>query len=840
MAELPRGTVTLLFTDIEGSTRLLQELGEETYVRALEDHRRLLREAFTAHGGVEVEMQGDSFHFAFSDPSNALLAAAQAQNELAEHAWEAAPIRVRIGIHTGEPLVTGRLYAGLDVHRAARVMSAGHGGQVLISERTSSLVRSRLPDDLHLRDLGLHRLKDLSAPQRLYQLSEEEFPPLASLYQTNLPVPATPFLGRERELQEVSALLADENVRFLTLTGAGGSGKTRLAAQAVADVSQLYPDGVFWVGLAALREPAFVTSAIAQVLAAKQDLAEHIGSKRLLLLLDNFEHVLAAASALADLLPTCPNVTLLVTSREQLHLRSEHEYVVLPLRESDAVSLFHERARAVGAEIAANGEVAAICRRLDHLPLAIELAAARVKVLSPTALLSRLDRRLPLLTRGAQDLPERQQTLRATLDWSYELLTRQEQHLFVRLAVFAGGWTLEAAESVCDAGLDVLQSLLEKSLLRRSTDRYWMLETIREYGLGILEQTGESDELRLRHLQFFTTLAEEAHRELKGARRTESIERIREDIDNARWALTWEPRTTVAGELQLRLAAALRLYWDSVGSVGEGRRWIEEGLVRAHDPTPELRYDAYIGASAFASQQRDFAKAFEYDAQALAAAHELDDAARIATALMRTAIDCRLNAELSRARELYEQALSLAEDAGEDHLLAAITHNLGDLALYEGEFERACTLFERALEAARARGDSHETAYALCNLALASFKLDHARVFEYLREALTIIAGLSWPFGLMYALELAGNALANGNPAGAARLLATAEAMRVELELPLDPFEQALHNESLATVVAALGPGQYAEASEAGGAMAELEAVGFALERLKARELAPQ
>jgi predicted ATPase len=576
------------------------------------------------------------------------------------------------------------------------------------------------------------------------------------------------------------------------------------------------------------------------VLGAKESLAEHIGSKRMLLLLDNFEHLLSAAPELAEILPACPNVTLLVTSREPLHLRSEREYVVLPLRESDAVSLFHERARAVGVETAANGEVAAICRRLDHLPLAIELAAARVKVLSPTALLDRLEQRLPLLTRGAQDLPERQQTLRSTLDWSYELLSRQEQHLFARLAVFAGGWTLEAAESVCDAGLDVLQSLLEKSLLRRSHERYWMLETIREYGLGILEQTDEFDALRFRHLQFFTTLAEEAHRELKGARRAESLERIREDIDNARWALTWEARETAAGELQLRLAAGLRLYWDSVGSVGEGRRWIEESLVRAHDPAPELRYDAYIGASAFASQQRDFAKAFEYDWQALAAAHELEDAARIAMALMRTAIDYRLTSELSRARELYEQALGLAEDAGEDHLAAAITHNLGDLALYEGDFERARTLFERALEAARARGDSHETAYALCNLALASFKLDHIRVVAFLREALTIIAGLSWPFGLMYSLELAGDALAKEDPAGAARLLATAEAMRVELELPLDPFEQALHDESLATVAAELGPEQRAAASEAGGAMAELEAIGFALDRLSAREPATQ
>jgi predicted ATPase/class 3 adenylate cyclase len=839
MAELPRGTVTLLFTDIEGSTRLLQELGEAAYVLALEDHRRLLRHAFSAHGGVEVEMQGDSFHFVFADPSEALVAAAKAQVALAEHAWERKPIRVRIGIHTGKPVVTGDLYAGLDVHRAARVMSAGHGGQVLVSETTEALVEAALPDRLLLRDLGLHRLKDLSAPQRLFQLGQDEFPPLRSLYQTNLPVPSTPFLGRERELQEVSVLLADESNRLLTLTGAGGSGKTRLAAQAAADVSELYPDGVFWVGLTSLREPALVSSTIAHVVGANEDLAELIDAKRILLLLDNFEHLLPAAIDLAELLGACPNLKLLVTSREPLHLSNEREYVVLPLRDADAVSLFHERVRASGIELAPNGDVAAICRQLDHLPLAIELAAARTKVLSPRALLERLERRLPLLTGGARDMPERQRTLRATISWSYELLGAEERRLFARLAVFVGGCTLEAAEEVCEAELDTLQSLVEKSLLRRREGRFWMLETIREYGLDLLEQT-DSDAFRFRHLQFFTTLAEQAHHELKGVRRTEWIERVREDIDNARAALTWKPRSPAAGELQLRLAAALRLYWDSVGSIGEGRRWIEEGLVRAHDPAAELRYDAYLGASAFASQQRDFEMAFDYSARAVAAAHELGDPARIATALMRTAIDCRLTADLPRALELYEEALSLAERAGDDHLRGAITHNLGDLALYEDDFERARVYFATALEAARGRGDSHETAYALCNLALASFKLGHARVFEYLGEALTIIAGLCWPFGSMYSLELAGCALAQEDPVCAARLLATAEAMRVELEVPLDPFEQAIHDDSVATALRELGAEGYLDASDAGRAMSGTEAIDDALERLRTVSLSTE
>jgi predicted ATPase len=827
MAKLPCGTVTFLFTDIEGSTRLLQALGDD-YAEALAQHRRALRQACTRHGGVEMGTEGDALFVAFAKASDALAAAAEGRDALAS-----GPIKVRMGLHTGEPLLTDEGYVGMDVHRAARIAAAGHGGQILVSQATRDLVGG---EGLH--ELGEHRLKDLTAPERIYQLGEGDFPPLKSLYQTNLPEPATPFLGRDRELQEVCALLAESEVRLLTLTGAGGMGKTRLAAQAAADVSELYPDGVFWVGLASLHDSALVLPTIAQVLGEKENVAKHIGSKRLLLLLDNFEHVVEAATGLAGLLSGCPNLVLLVTSREPLHLASEREYAVLPLRESDAVSLFHERVQATGTEVAGDDEVTEICGRLDHLPLAIELAAAQVKVLPPRMLLERLEQRLPLLTGGARDLPERQRTLSATIEWSYDLLGPKEQRLFARLAVFAGGCTLEAAEEVCEASVGVLHSLIDKSLLRRAGNRYWMLETIREYAANVLEASAESEALRSQHLQFLTALAEEAHRGLRGASRTEWIERIREDIDNARAALSWEPRTTASGELQLRLAAALRLYWDAVGSVGEGRGWIENGLSRVRDPSAQIRYDAYTGAAAFASQQRDFAKAFEYDAEALAAAHELDDGRLVATALMRTAIDYRLTGDLPRARELYEEALSLADDAGDDHLTGAITHNLGDLALYEGDFERARALFKRALEGARVRADPQETAYALCNLALASFDLDGARVFGWLQEALTIVSNLSWPLGLAYTLELTGDALAAwGDAEGAGRLLAAAEAMREELELPLDPFEQSLHDESLVLVETALGRAHHAVVADEGRGMSEVEAIGYALSRLNTAEL---
>jgi predicted ATPase len=482
MRELPSGTVTFLFTDVEGSTKLLHELGAEGYSEALAEHRRILREAFSVHGGVEVDTQGDAFFVAFATAPTALKAAAEARTRLT-----GGPIRVRMGIHTGTPHVAEEGYVGVDVHRAARIAAAGHGGQVLVSASTAALL-----DADGLRDLGEHRLKDLSAPERIYQLGADDFPPLKSLHQTNLPIPTTPFLGRERELGEVLGLLSQEAVRLLTLTGAGGSGKTRLGLQAVAALAERYPQGVWWVPLATLRDPALVLASAGQALGAKNGLAEHIGDKTLLLLFDNFEHLVEAAPELAGLLASCPNLDLLVTSREPLRVSGEQEYAVAPLVHEEGVRFFLARARAVRPEFGADEAVSEICRRLDDLPLALELAAARVKALSSAQILERLEQRLPLLTGGARDLPERQRTLRATIEWSYELLSPEEQRLFALLAVFRGGCTLEAAEDVAGADLDTLQSLVDKSLLRHSEERYWMLETIREYAAERLEASAEA------------------------------------------------------------------------------------------------------------------------------------------------------------------------------------------------------------------------------------------------------------------------------------------------------------------------------------------------------------
>jgi len=546
---LPAGTVTFLFTDIEGSTALLHEHGGR-YADILSEHRRILRAAFAEHGGTEVDTQGDAFFVAFPTAQGALRAADDAQSGLAT-----GPVRVRMGIHTGTPHLSEEGYVGLDVHRAARIGACGHGGQVLVSSSAAALL-----DAEGLHDLGEHRLKDLAAPERIYQLGTVEFPPLKSLYRTNLPIPATPFLGREHELAEVLELLARDGVRLLTLTGPGGMGKTRLGLQAAAEDAERYPDGVFWVPLAAVRDPELILETAAHALGAKEGLAEHIADKSLLLLFDNFEHVVDAADDLSDLLAACPNLRLLVTSREVLRIPSEQAYPVPPLEPKDGSELFVARARAMLPGFVASQAVTELCARLEQLPLALELAAARITVLSPEQLLERLAGRLDLL-RAGRGVDARQQTLRATIEWSYELLNVEEQELFVGLAVFAGGWTLEAAEVVCAADLDTLHSLVDKSLVRvREGDRFWMLETLREYASERLEQSARAAELRRRHAECFLALAEQAANLLE----TDGFERsgrlVTADEDNFQEAFEWAG-SAGSRALGLRLASALWRFW---------------------------------------------------------------------------------------------------------------------------------------------------------------------------------------------------------------------------------------------------------------------------------------
>src|SRR6266516_6668600 len=431
--DLPSGTVTFLFTDVEGSTRLLHKLGAEAFSAALLEHRLILRQTFARHGGVEVDTQGDAFFVAFPTASGAVDAAREAQEAL-----RSGPIQVRMGIHTGSPHLSEEGYVGQDVHKGARIAAVGHGGQVLLSEETRALA------DVEATDLGEHRLKDFAEAVSIFQLGAKHFPPLKTISNTNLPRPASSFVGRDREVEQVVALLQN-SARLLTLTGPGGSGKTRLAIEAAATLVPEFKAGVFWVGLAPLRDPALVTDTIAQTLGAKDGLAKHMGERELLLLLDNLEQVVGAAPDLASLVEACPHLTLLVTSRELLRVRGEDEYAVLPLADPDAVELFSDRA---GAE--PDETVLELCRALDNLPLAVELAAARAGVLSPKQILERLSRRLDLF-KGGRDADPRQQTLRATIEWSYQLLSKEEKALLARLAVFRGGCTLEDAQEVAHA-----------------------------------------------------------------------------------------------------------------------------------------------------------------------------------------------------------------------------------------------------------------------------------------------------------------------------------------------------------------------------------------------------
>ncbi len=685
MRELPGGTVTFLFTDIEGSTRLLHEHGDR-YVDVLAEHRRLLRDAFARHGGVEIDTQGDAFFVAFADARAAVAAAAEGQRALA-----AGPVRIRVGVHTGEPIVWDEGYAGEDVHRAARICAAAHGGQVVLSERTRSLV-----DGVAVRELGAHRLKDLSEPQRLFQLGEGEFPPLRTLHATNLPTQPSPLIGREREVVEAGELLRAQ--RLLTLTGTGGSGKTRLALQLAAEAIEDFPDGVFWVPLQAVRDAELVASTIAETIGAKGGLAEHIGDRRLLLLLDNVEQVIESAPQLAELLRATSNAKLLVTSREPLRIAGEHRYPVEPLPETDAVALFVERARAIDPTFAATDAIAAVCRRLDGLPLAIELAAARVGVLAPEQLLARLDRALPLLTAGARDAPDRQRTLRATIEWSHELLDAHEERLFRRLAAFAASFELDAVGPVCDAELDTFQSLVEKSLVRRwGSGRFGLLETVAEFAEERLAASEDADVIRARHAAHYLTVAQAANL-ADDAEGPQDQELAAREQPNFRKALEWALDRDVA--LGLRLAIPLEQLWVARQPF-EGIRWFESLFAAAGELEPVLRARALVGFGGLVFIAGEFERGKQLYEEALAEYTALGDDRGRAQVLHRLPYAAMVEGDLPRARAIAEESLALHRRFGNRKGEAIVLGTLADVDWRSGvDRERALALGQQSAEIA--------------------------------------------------------------------------------------------------------------------------------------------
>jgi predicted ATPase/class 3 adenylate cyclase len=678
MRELPTGTVTFVFTDVEGSTRLLDGLGPERYAEALAEHRRLLRDAFLRHGGVEVDTQGDAFFVAFPDAGEAAAAATEAQRAL-----EAGAITVRMALHTGEPIVTQGGYVGMDVHRAARICSTAHGGQVILSERTTTLI-----DDADLVDLGRHRLKDLTEPERLFQLGSGDFPPLRSLNATNLPMQPSALIGREREITELVSLVRE--APLVTLTGPGGTGKTRLALQVAAEVVGAFPDGVFWVPLAPIGDPELVLPTVAQTLGTKDELRDYVDERRILLLLDNLEQVLGVAAQLSELLGACPNLHLLVTSRALLRIDGEHEYRVEPLRTDEAVLLFRQRAT-VAEPLEA---VVEICRRVDCLPLAVELAAARTTLLPPTALLSRLQRALPVLTTGRRDAPERQRTLRATIEWSYDLLDESERRLFRSLAVFAGSFDAAAAEVIAGAELDTLQSLVEKSLVRRwGSGRLGMLETIHEFSLERLEVSGDAERLRRRHAEFVLALVESANLsdEGEGPQRSDLVQ---PEAGNVRAALEWSLAT---GEVAfgVRIASALEHYWIATYPF-EGMRWLELLLTRAERLPADLRARAlrvWGGVTFIVGRFEEGARLFE---ESLATYRRLGDERGVGLLLHRLANFELVRGDTVRARLLAEESGDLLRGARfpKGELLALGT--LGEVELHDGNHDRGLQLLRES------------------------------------------------------------------------------------------------------------------------------------------------
>lgn len=779
MTERPTGTLTLLFTDIEGSTRLLQALGDR-YGAALAEHRALLREAFTAHHGYEVDTQGDAFFVGFSRAVDAAAAAIAGQRALARASWPGGvTLRVRMALHTGEPLWMGDGYTGLDVHRAARLCGAGHGGQILLSQTSVDLLVANPPPGAEFSDLGLHRLKDIAQAERVYQLRHPElpaeFPPLRVVPMHNLPAAPTSLLGRESEVAAVGELILRQPVRMVTLTGAGGIGKTRLALAAAHELLNRFPDGVYFVAVAHITDPAVLIAATAQVLGVRDTgvqplqvtLAASLRARRALLVFDNFEQVTAAAPIVSDLLGSCPELRVLVTSRVPLHLRGEHEFPVPPLAlpvgrlTPDAlppsVMLFAERARAVQPDFQVTptnaAAVAEICRRLDGLPLAIELAAARIKMLSPEAIAGRLDRRLGLLAGGPQDAPARQRTMRDTIVWSHGLLDPDDQAMFRRLAVFTGGWALEAAEEVCAlAGtpaldvMDRLMSLVDQTLIQLDAggSRYSMYETLREFALERLAASGEAEGLRRQHAEYFLRLAETAAPQLRDVDQDEWLARLERDHDNLRSALGWALAHGHA-DLGLRLAAGLWWFWHVRGHWGQAALTLETAVAsaRALGPTPALA-EALAGIGDLAGHRCDFAKARAALGESIAIWRELGSKRGLADALGFLAGVQVSAGDYAAARSPWDESIALLREIGDRRGLAKELGAMGRLALHQGDLATARPLLQESVAFRNAIGDKWVIAQNLNLLGdLARVEGDYAGAKVAYSEGLSLSQALS-------------------------------------------------------------------------------------------------
>jgi predicted ATPase/class 3 adenylate cyclase len=908
-----------LFTDIEGSTKLWEH-DAQVMQAALARHDEILRDAIEERGGYVFKTIGDAFCAAFPTAPEALEAALESQRGLVSSEGEQiGPLRVRMALHTGAAEERDGDYFGPPVNRVARLLSAAHGGQVLLSLATQELVRDASPVDARLEDLGERRLKDLFRPERVFQITTpdlpSEFPPLRTLesLRNNLPLQPTPLVGREREVEEVCERLRQEDIRLLTLTGPGGTGKTRLALQAAADLLEDFEDGVFFVYLAATTDPDLFLTQVAGALGLQESgdvpledlLKEYLGRRELLLVLDNFEQLLSAVPLVGELLSAAPRLKGLATSRIPLGIYGEHEYAVPPLSVPDtkrlppievlsqyeAVRLFIDRASAAkrGFEITSENApaVAEICARLDGLPLAIELAAARIKLLPPKVLLTRLANRLKLLTGGPKDLPARQRTLRGAIEWSHDLLEEGEKTLFARLSVFSGGRTLEAIEAICNAegdlpvdALDGVSSLLDKSLLVREEtseeeSRFVMLETIHEFAREMLQESGEAAEVSRLHAEYFLTFAEEAEPELEGPDQVAWMERLEADLDNFRAALSWLLEVGEV-ELALRIGAALSLFWRIRGHLSEGRRWLSEGLSGGDAAPAGVRARAMLVLGDLAWKQGDYPQGEEKLEASLALCREAGDRRGEAQALNSLGFIASEHNDLERAEKLLEESLALGRKASMPVVINSALNSLAALAAYRNDYARATVLLEEGLGIARAAGDvrgiaihttslgatavvtgEFERAEALLqqgremfwklgdwlhvsvadlnlgNLALARNDFDLAE-----KQGLKVILDLQERadvFGIDGALDILASVTASrGEIRRAARIWGGVEGYRDARDIPWAPDEREMIEPRIDAARTRLDEADWTMAWEEGRAMTLDQAVDYALEEQEA------
>ncbi len=872
MPDLPSGTVTFLFTDIEGSTRLLQELGA-AYRPLLEEHRRRIRHAVAAAGGVEVSTEGDGLFVVSPAAMSAVAAAVDAQRALAETGWPSeTKVRVRMGIHTGEGALSAGDYVGLDVHRAARIAAAANGGQVLLSDATRALVDAALPAGTSLRNMGLHRLKDLQQPERLTQLVIDglpnEFPAIRSLETglINLPVDMTSFVGRERELTDLRALLRAS--RLVTLVGPGGSGKTRLAQHVASSLADAFPDGITFVDLAPISDPSLVEATIAGALRLRSEdprspherLIEYLRDRQLLLILDNFEQLLTAAPAVVELVEAAARASVLVTSRAPLRVRGEQTFQVPPLAvpgdlkasptvalSYDAVTLFVERARSIRPDLTISAAdlpvIGQIVARLDGLPLAIELAAARVNILSPKALLDRLDDRRTLMAQGARDLPARQRTLQATITWSHDLLGPADQRLFARFGVFVGGADFDAAERIGaeagDAGdvgfagdvgnsgdgvLDRIASLVDSSLIQRietptGEPRLRMLETIRAFARERLDEDPRRADVEAAHAAYYLALAEAAKAGLEGDDPSSWLDRLELEQDNLRAALRWAIAAPDR-ELALRLVAALWRFWHLRGHITEGRRWADAILARPGRPIDRITTAALIGAGGLAYWQVDMVSARTYYEEGLRIARDGGDRWGEAEALRNLGWILAATGDREAAEGSFEQSAAIFQELDDDRGLAGIAFGAGLRRWMVDDYPGAKDRYADALHRYEALGDAYWTATAWSAIGQVDRVTGQlAQAADRYVTAMGIFRRIGDGSGVAMEADLLGvTRLAMGHPELGVRLASAAAALRASIAAGA-PAALLRYESVLETARSILDPASYEAASAAGEAM---------------------